>query len=239
MGVNVVMNDAPEERRLAQRVIINSITQENNGAKFTRINDISLGGMNFTAPFGLYDIHIGDILNFSLSFPDLSGNSLWGEIRHVHNNPDQMIHYGVKFLKLNWSIWSHLANLANDKVEIKKLKKLPDEELIKITELQKNISHDFYAAKLAIDRPLDGELQDINLGGASLLIAETVPIDKHVIITILFEKNMLVLEGVCVWCSRVHEETNSVLMGVSFKHLDRNQFYLLSELVLKFNHLIR
>jgi hypothetical protein len=233
------MIDFLKEQRLSERFTLNSTKDSILGpekVKYPVIYDISTGGMQFSTPMGLYAMDIGDIFNFTLIFPNSPKNSIWGEIRYIRND-NQTSHYGIQFLKLSWPIWNRLAEFSKDSIEIAEIQKLPNEELAKIEKLHLEVSLNSVTTRLEIDKLLDGKLENINFGGVSLHLYEDIPIDSVVKIDVLFKKTMLTIAGICVWCSHINEETKTFLVGVSFKHVNQEQFYVLSELVLELNHL--
>jgi hypothetical protein len=228
------MNNFAKEQRLSDRIILSSAKE----TKYPLIHDISIGGMQFSTPLGSYTMNIGEIFVITLSFPDSLQNNIWGQIRYIRNDTDQTSHYGVQFLKMNWPIWNRLAAFNKNTVEIIEIQKLPDDELEKITKIQQVASSNPTIIKLLTDKLLDVELENVNFGGVSLHVYEGVPIDSGVKVNFYYKKTTLTTEGVSVWCSNMNEITKSFLVGIRFKHLNQEQFYILSELVLELNRIV-
>mgnify|MGYP000545171136 CR=1 FL=1 len=233
------------ERRTADRIPFETALQ----IKFTSpgypedLNaysvDISAGGMKFAVTSDSPSIPVGEELEFDFNLPNYGQVTLTGKVtyRSVGSPQNNLIYYGVKFLKMDHTTWKAVIDYCygpeQARAEEKWIMNLPEETPQKLSVSNQTVAIEPQELKTILHYQ-DGtealaNLEDISFGGARVSLYQPLPVNTPVTVTIRYAGSQLVLNSVCVWSTS--EPNGTWIGGLFFNALNDQEFSELTNLI--------
>jgi c-di-GMP-binding flagellar brake protein YcgR len=247
-GIIISTKEKVIERRLSQRIsqqLMLTIRPHAGGPEIQNaaIENISIGGMQFSVPADTAKLKIYDTCSFIFDLPQFGKCYILGEIRYcrVFSDPSQRpaIHYGVKFIKLSMKIWHHILRCCQNETNPPGKRAVQEPEILSKASMDDETltARTFELIKVQIQLEKGGELngtvKDINYGGLKLLLSEAMPVNTNLFMRISFMEHTVTANGNCNWSDRIGDEGNLFLANISFTDIQQQQFDNLQALMMK------
>ena len=208
------------------------------------IVNLSTGGMQFFVPAEYPKLRIHEVCTFIFNLPPQTKCFVLGEIRYYRDFIDagkqQVIHYGVKFIKLPVQTWNLIKCCCQNETEIPeeqgrhsplqgpmKILDTTDETLI-----TKTLALITAQIRLENGAILHVQVRDINFGGIRLQLLEPIPVNARLSVDVTFAKSPFTADGICNWCGYSDQKMTSFTINVSFQDIAQDQFENLKSLMM-------
>lgn len=246
MGVIIIFKEKVIERRLSKRIsqklhLTIRSHSSNREIQNATIENISIGGMQFSVPADNDKLQIHDTCSFIFDIPQLGKSYILGEIRYCRDfvDADQhlVIHYGVKFIKLSMKIWHHIKHCNEDELPGEYISKEPEitPKTSPVEDTLTTRTFELITVQIRLENgsELIGIVRDINYGGLNLQFSEAIPLNSVLHIRISFLDHTVTANGNCTWCEDISDNRNLFLANISFTDITQEQFDNLQSLMMK------